>query len=167
MKTLEFTIEDFKEINRQNNILGSYENKGPYYFKLNEKLVEKNFAIAQERQLARDNYKPTEPAVGDIIYLPQKKKVIISHVWDNHVQTSRSGSCHIGKSGYMSYSGGLDSGLKREDLFLSEEKDFTQAWFFEGDWASAHSAVYFNLAVKVWKVRKGADLSGVTHKSDR
>jgi hypothetical protein len=152
------SIEDLKELNQNNMALVNYDYSSNKYIFIESKII-KNFQIAIARQEARDSI--TTISQGDIIVLPDGQKVFVSHAHSDTVQTTGGGSFYISKGGQMSYSGGLDSGLKISDLIKSEDKGICSCWFFEGDWSRAHSAVYANISVTVWKVKEGADLSGV------
>lgn len=164
---MDFTIEDFRKLNKGNENLGSYfgdwvpETGFPFNF--NEKKVRENFEIFQEMQTNRSimDSSVDRPRNGDVIHLPDNKMVFVCHVWDDKVQTTSGGSYSVGRTGGMSYSGGLDAGISLSDLMPSDEQDLCTCWFFEGNWARAHSAVYAKMKVKVWKVKPGSDLSGV------
>ena len=172
---MEFTIEEFKEMNKGNDNLGSYFGDWTpegFPFVFNEKKVQENFELFKEIEKNRRSYfafdlKKDEPFVGDVIHLPDNKMVYICHVWDTNVQTTQGGSFSAFSSGSMSYSGGLDSGVKREDLVESDEQDFCACWFPEGGRLRAHSAIYAKIKVRVWKVKEDADLSGVWKSIER
>lgn len=169
---MEFTIEQFKTVNKGNENLGHHIGDWTpegFPFVFNEKKVEENFEILQKIQKARLSTldEPVRPRNGDVIHLPDNKMVYICQVWNNTVQTTQGGSFSVFSSGGMSYSGGLDSGVKREDLIESDEQDFCACWFPESGWLRAHSAVYAKMKVRVWKVKKGADLSGVWNSRER
>lgn len=102
--------------------------------------------------------------VGDFVRLPtidsrQKEYTRITHVWSETAQTG-NGSYFIDKSGYLQYSGGLDSGLALDDLQPSEETKTGAVWFFSGDEVKAHNGVTFQAEMRVFTVKKGADVSG-------
>ena len=156
-----YTIADFKSLNKHNQNLSVFDaEKQDSVFR--ENLVEKNFKIHQELQENRIHYNNVWiPKVGDIVQLPNEEKVFICHVHENSVQTTGGGSFSIFKSGVMSYSGGLDSGLKKTDLLPTGRKDYCTCWFPEGNHLRAHAAIYTKILVRVWEVRNGARLSGV------
>ena len=50
--------------------------------------------------------------VGDFLELPTGEYVIFSHDWGEGLQTSTGGSLYLG-NGYISFSGCMDSGVKK------------------------------------------------------
>lgn len=121
--------------------------------------AEKDLLIIKERSEAYSNREGLK--VGDLINLPDGQQVMVCHVWKDTVQTSGGGSMHISGSGNLSYSGGMDSGLKKTDLIESQDKGTVEAWIFHNGYSGAHRAVYFRLMVNVYTTKDGADLSGV------
>jgi hypothetical protein len=100
--------------------------------------------------------------VGDYISLPDGQMVIISHNWnENQVQTSGGGSMHMGQSGFLSFSGGMDSGLKETDLIPTKETKKGTIWIFHGGFSGGNRGVYSKINFRVFKTRPGADLSGI------
>lgn len=153
--------EAFMALNKDNSNL-SYYNPRSGSSVFYEERVNKNFAIHNELQKARFEYNAQiTPKTGDVIKISDTEIVYISMVHDTMVQTTAGGSFSIFKAGYMSYSGGLDSGLKKEDLKITTEKQECFCWFPEGNDLRAHCAIYTKILVRVWEVKKGANLSGV------
>lgn len=173
IKKMEFTIEQFKEINKGNENLGAYFGEWTpelgFPFVFNEKKVQENFELYKAMQNNRSLKIEFEkkPLVGDVIYLPDNKMVYICRVSEPNIQTTQGGSFSVFSYGSMDYSGGLDSGLKTEDLVESDEQDFCSCWFPEGGKLRAHSAVQAKIKVRVWKVKEDADLSGVWKSIER
>ena len=99
--------------------------------------------------------------VGEFIYLPDGQKVIISHIWDDTVQTSGGGSMHLNSGGGISFSGGLDSGIKKTDLILTEKFDSGQIWIFHEGLSGGNRGVHYKMPFRVYKTKKGADLTGI------
>jgi len=99
--------------------------------------------------------------VGEFIYLPDGQKVIISHIWEDTVQTSCGGSMHLNSGGGISFSGGLDSGIKKTDLILTEKFDSGQIWIFHEGLSGGNRGVHYKMPFRVYKTKKGADLTGI------
>jgi len=121
--------------------------------------AERDLAIFRERSqkyLEREGFK-----VGERIKLPDGQEVVISNVWEDTVQTSHSGSMHLGSEGGVSFSGGLDSGLKKSDLVRIDEMSTTNVWIFHEGYSGGGRGVYHNMPVTMYKTKEGADLSGV------
>lgn len=121
--------------------------------------------------LKKDNQKFLDrersvPAVGDALLLPNGKYVYFCHVWDDHAQTTIMGSFCLFGSGF-SYSGGLDSGLKLEDIKLTDKEYGLPVWFPHNGSLQAQCAIYATAKTRVWKCKKGADLSGVIWEGKR
>ena len=166
----QYTIDHFAVTNHGNDNLGKYDFSSdlpqtPFIF--NNELLNKNWKIFKTLEDKRHSLQTNNPRNGDIIFLPGYKMVYICHVWDNHVQTTRGGSFSIHSNGSMSYSGGLHPGISREDLVLTEDFELCKAWFPEGNNLRAHAAVFGEIKVRVWTVKKSADLSGVWESTDR
>ena len=99
--------------------------------------------------------------VGEFIHLPDGQKVIISHIWDDTVQTSGGGSMHLNSGGGISFSGGLDSGIKKTDLILTEEFDSGQIWIFHEGLSGGNRGIHYKMPFRVYKTKTGADLTGI------
>lgn len=101
------------------------------------------------------------PIVGDALLLPTGETVYFCHIWDESAQTTGGGSYSLSKSGYLSYSGGLDSGVKLNDIYLTEDFTALRIWFCHKGYLTGGCAVYANIKTRVWKCKESADLSGV------
>ena len=100
--------------------------------------------------------------VGDFLRLPDGQAVIFSHIWEDGLcQTTPGGSIHLSRSGGLSYSGGLDSGVKVEDLIKTEETKPGLIWFWHEGSAGADRGVNAYVNFNVWETKPGTDLSGV------
>lgn len=121
--------------------------------------AEKDLAIIKERSkkyMEREGFK-----VGERIELPDGQEVMISHVWDDTVQTSNGGSMHLSSGGGISFSGGLDSGLKKSDLIRIDTLGEANIWIFHNNSAGGGRGVYHTIPVTKYRTKRGADLSGV------
>lgn len=99
--------------------------------------------------------------VGEVIKLPYGLSTHITHVWeDGQIQTGNLGSCHLSTSGYLSRSGGLDSGLKASELIPTEKTEKHSIWIFHKGSSGADRGVYYPIEFNVYEVKEGADLSG-------
>lgn len=121
--------------------------------------AERDLAIIKERSKAymnRDGFR-----VGERIVLPDGQTVIISNVLGDKVQTSHSGSLHLFSGGGISFSGGLDSGLKKSDLIRIDEISKVEVWIFHEGRSGGGRGVYYDMPVPMYRTKRGADLSGV------
>lgn len=127
-----------------------------------------NQEILKER-ITAFNAVTGRPRVGDYIYTPQTDSRIpeytrITHDWNDRVQTGgNSGSSYYLGDGYLSYSGGLDSGIATDCLILTDDVKPGSVWFFDGDIAGAGRGVYFQADMRVYRVKEGSDISGLWH----
>lgn len=99
--------------------------------------------------------------VGDYLKLPYGLITRFTHAWDDTIQAGGyAGSAYYLGNGYISYSGGLNSGAKKCDIIPTEETKQGQVWFFDGDISGAHRGVDFVMDFRVFELREGADLTG-------
>lgn len=158
------TIQNFAELNKYAHV---YQFDVEYKENLNfdiqreykKEAVKNDFSILQNSILEMN--KETDFRLGDFVLLPDGQFVRFTHIWEDSIQTYTDGSFYLSKSGYLSYSGSLDSGIKKEDLILTNDKKLGQVWFFSQGEAGGNRGVYANIEFRVYKVKKGADLSGV------
>ncbi len=109
------------------------------------------------------------PRVGDFIRLPDLHEKLgkftrMTYDWGNgHMQTggSAGGSYYLG-SGYLSYSGVLDHGVRVDDLVDTGETKPGSVWLFRDGRAAAHCGVHFDLPMRVFELKHGADISGIS-----
>ena len=105
----------------------------------------------------------TEPKQGDFIRFADGSIKRIARVWHDengnaeHIQpTTGNGngiSFYIGE-GYMSFSGGLDSGIDAAKFTRTNETMEGRAWFFHHDWAKAHNGIEVVITCPVWECAK-------------
>lgn len=100
--------------------------------------------------------------VGDFLLLPNGKYDRFTHAWDDHIQTGGygNGSYYFGGK-WVSYSGGLDPGVKYKDIEQTEATKDGAVWFFSKNHARAFNAVYYHIPFRVFKLREGADTKGL------
>ncbi|AIM37400.1 hypothetical protein KO02_12390 [Sphingobacterium sp. ML3W] len=157
MKTLTNTVEKLAELNATNQNYIAF-----YNAPVNMQKVEKDFSLLLEYS---NNYQKrhteNEPSLGDCLHLPDGQKVYFCHIWDDSVQTCGGGSYSLTKSGYLSFSGGLDSGIRIDEMELTEETDALNIWFAHAGWLQANCSIIANIEVRVWKPKQNADLSGI------
>jgi hypothetical protein len=100
------------------------------------------------------------PRVGDFVRYENGRMERVSHIWDftdedpsfvPQAQTSESGSFYLGH-GYVSFSGGLNPGVKVSELRLTDEKKLGSVWMFNHDVRRAHNGVDFNIEFRVYEV---------------
>ena len=106
------------------------------------------------------------PRVGDFIHLPrtnprQGEWTRITHDWGDTLQTGgMEGSYHF-PGNYLSYSGGLDSGVDHADLVPTTETKPGSCWIFDRDISGAGRGVNFIIPCRVFTLRPGARLDGL------
>jgi hypothetical protein len=71
------------------------------------------------------------------------------------IQTSDGGSWYLG-NGYVSFSGGLYRGVKRETLTLTEETKPGSVWFFHHDYHTAHNGIDTTISFRVYECSEPA-----------
>lgn len=126
-----------------------------------------NTEILNERQ-AKFN-KIQGPRVGDYLYIPSNDKRVpeytrFTHDWTDSIQTGGiGGSFYLGGSGSLSYSGGLDSGVKVADLILTDATKEGSIWFFDEGVVGAGRGKTFSIPMRVYTLKGGADLKGLYH----
>jgi len=110
--------------------------------------------IIEEREEMRKNL--TGLLVGDYVKYPDETYKRFTHDWgcDFGIQVTRHfgnvGGFYLCRSGYASYSGGLDSSIPYSKLKLTEEKKEGTFWLFKDDLHIANNGVEFMLDCKVW-----------------
>jgi hypothetical protein len=70
------------------------------------------------------------------------------------LQTSEGGSFYLG-NGYMSFSGSLNHGIDKDKIELTPERRMGSVWFFDEDIAGAGRGKYFQVKLRVFKIKKG------------
>lgn len=103
-----------------------------------------------------ENFDKMEGArVGDWLLLPNGDYTRFTHLWDDHIQTGGSSDSYcMGKSGCLSYSGGLDRGINLDCIEQTAEVKNGRIWFFSKDWAKADNGVYYNIPCRVFKIKE-------------
>jgi len=100
------------------------------------------------------------PRVGDFLKLPYGIYTRFTYDWGESLQTGGGSNSFYFGNGYMSYSGGLDKGVKRDDIRQTEETREGFIWFFDRGISGAGRGVDFKIAFRVFEPIEGADLSG-------
>lgn len=137
----------------------------------------KDYAAPRESELTNNLIRISQksfdarpgPRVGDFIRLPDLhanlgKFTRMTYDWgDGHIQTggSAGGSYYLG-SGYLSYSGALDHGVRVDDLVDTGETKSGSVWLFRDGIAAAHCGVHFDLPMRVFELKHGSDISGIS-----
>lgn len=117
--------------------------------------TERNMDLIHARMVARARI--TEPAEGDFVRLHDGRFARICHCWDDTIQTTPAGSYYMDRSGRCDYSGSLYPGVDRDALVATDETRTGQVWFFHHDMSGAHLGVYFDVPMRVWSLKAGAD----------
>jgi hypothetical protein len=127
---------------------------------LNQKKEAINLAILENRVKALNAIEGAR--VGDYLKLPYGIYTRFTHIWDDQAQTGGgSNSFYLGNSGFCSYSGGLDSGIKLTDIKLTNETKKGLIWFFSENHSAAHNGVDFEVEFRVFEPTESADLKGL------
>jgi len=99
------------------------------------------------------------PRVGDWIREPDGRMTRATHDWTGYEDNptmqhggEEHGQFYLG-DGYISYSGGLETGIKKADLVRTEEMKLGKVWFFKNDYHTAHNGIDYMVDFRVYKVR--------------
>jgi hypothetical protein len=123
---------------------------------------ERDTAILEKRQA--EFLKNDKPKQGDFIRFADGTLRRVTHVWTENnkpelCQTNENasdGSFYLG-NGFMSYSGGLLSGVQADTLTRTQEIIKGAAWFFHHDFATAGGGVYITVDCPVWECSERAE----------
>ncbi len=125
-----------------------------------------NEEILRTRTIAFDSRPGAR--VGDFLRLPRLDPRVpqftrFTHDHGDSIQTggNANSSYYLTSGGGLSYSGGLDPGVKTSDLILATGFHEGSVWFFDKDISGAGRGVYFNISCRVYDLRPGADTSGL------
>lgn len=120
--------------------------------------TDKNLQILNERTSLFNSRKGAR--VGDYLKMPYGLYTRFTHEWECHIQTGGgSGSFFLGE--YISYSGSLDSGVKKADIQLTNETRKGQIWFFDKNISGANRGVYYEIDFRVFELKEGANTNGL------
>lgn len=99
--------------------------------------------------------KVTGPRVGDWIREHSGRMTRATHDWGNGSIMQHGGGEHgrfyLG-DGYLSYSGSLDTGIKKADLMRTDEVKPGSIWFFKRDYHTAHNGIDYMVDFRVYEV---------------
>lgn len=123
----------------------------------NTELSVRNAAILAD--LANKYNEKTGPRIGDWLKMPYGLYTRFTHDWGDTMQTGL-GSFHLGK-GYISYSGGLDSGLAKSDILPTNELKMGSVWFWKDGLSGADRGFHAEMAFRVFTIKEGADTTGL------
>src|SRR5271157_4667496 len=111
--------------------------------------------ILREREVSFNEMEG--PRVGDFLRTPEGF-LRFTHDWNDTIQTTVRAShpCYGDASfylsdGHVSFSGSLDSGIAKDTLKDTEEKQDGSFWFFHHNSFEAHNGVYFKIACRVFE----------------
>lgn len=95
------------------------------------------------------------PRVGDWIREKSGRMTRATHDWGNDSIMQHGGGefgqFYLG-DGYISYSGGLDTGIKKASLKLTDEVKTGKVWFFKNDYAMAFNGIDYMIDFRVYEV---------------
>lgn len=115
------------------------------------KELAENYIILQERSGLFNAVKTVR--VGDYVKHLNGTIDRVTYIWEQQgiAQTGGGGiSYYLSKSGYVSYSGGLDPGVKIENLVYTGEVTPGWIWFFNRDFREANNSVTFQIDFRVY-----------------
>lgn len=112
-------------------------------------LDDRDQVILRDRQEARDKRRG-EMMQGDFVRFSDGSIRIISHVWDDGVQTSKGGSIFLCSTGGGSFSGSLDTSTPKELFTLSEDRMEGHFWFFHHNSSGAGRGKNCKVECQVW-----------------
>ena len=112
-------------------------------------LDERDAAIFSERFHAYQDIHG--PRVGDFVRFADGRLERISHIWNDGVQTSESGSFYLGK-GYCSFSGSLNPLIPSAELEYRADHKRGPVWFFHHDHWRASNGVHASMDFRVYEV---------------
>lgn len=100
--------------------------------------------------------KITGPRVGDWIREYSGRMTRATHDWGDNSIMQHGGGEH-GRfyldDGYLSYSGGLDTGIKKADLVRTDEVKSGAVWFFKRNYHTAHNGIDYMVDFGVYEVK--------------
>lgn len=153
------STDKLAELNKFNKNYFAYAGTSGIF---NLKAIAEDFELLKEYSCAyQKKFIFNEPIIGDCLQLPDGQIVYFCHIHTDSIQTCPGGSFHLSPSGFLSFSGGLDSGISISDIELSNEKSALPIWFCHRGFLTAGSAIYARIECRVWKTKSGADLSGI------
>jgi hypothetical protein len=97
------------------------------------------------------------PRVGDYVRFADDVTRRISYIWrDEHdqafnVQTSKGGSFHLSRFGYVSFSGSLHNGVAPETLSDTGRRMLGSVWFFHHDQRMAHNGLDTEIPFRIYR----------------
>ncbi len=97
--------------------------------------------------------------VGDWIREHNGHMTRATYDWNNLEETtdimqhggSEYGQYYLG-NGYLSYSGSLDTGIKKNQLKQTDEVKFGKVWFFIDDYHTANNSIEYMVPFRVFEV---------------
>lgn len=97
----------------------------------------------------------TGPRVGDWIREPSGRMTRATHDWGNDSIMQHGGGefgqFYLG-DGYISYSGGLETGIKKASLKLTDEVKPGKVWFFKNNWPKVDNGIDYMVDFRVYEV---------------
>ena len=104
-------------------------------------------------QEAEANWAKREgPRVGDYIIHPDLTRTRFTHDWGDEIQAGGgAGSYHIGREGYLSYSGGLTRGIPKAKIEYAGYELPAEVWFFRDGFPGARRGIPATISSRVYK----------------
>lgn len=142
-----------KAVPYMKDLYGKYFENEEELQNIKDLIIEENIPLIEIRMNGYESQCKDEPMTGEILRQKDGSLTRITKVWNDRVQTggSISGSYHLYEDGLMSYSGGLDCGISKDRIKLTEDFEQAKCWHFDRDWATAHNSISYWIPVQVWQ----------------
>lgn len=121
------------------------------YEELMKKKKERQQQILAERMKKYDEIHGVR--VGDWIETPNGRMTRATYDWGEEIQDGGGeyGQFYLG-DGYISYSGGLDPGVRKDELVNTGKVKNGKVWFFKDDIWTAGNGIEFIVPFRVFKL---------------
>jgi hypothetical protein len=103
------------------------------------------------------------PRPGDFVKLSDGTYQRFTRIYPGAIQAGASANSegfYLGH-GTMSYSGGLNPGVKLSDLIKTDETKNGDVWFFHNNEFKAFNGIHFKVPFRVFMLKSDADTSGL------
>ena len=113
-------------------------------------MILSNVKILKNRMFGFDGREG--PRVGDYLIRLDGSITRLTYDWGDAIQTGGDhyGQYYLGDD-YLSYSGGLDESVAKENMEFTGEMKPGMVWFFDRDIRAAHNAVEFEVPMRIYK----------------
>lgn len=112
--------------------------------------IDPNQKLLEEKLQAFNSFEG--PRVGDFVIINNEYQRF-SHDWGDSLQTSEGGSFHLGDSGRISFSGGLNPSIQKDQLEDTGEVKSGKIWFFKNNRPEKENGIEFEIEFRVYKLK--------------